>query len=60
MKRLVVWWRWRRFLMAYRTLRNEAERHNAAGHDVYFSVVNPGHVTLECTDCPWLDRPVAL
>lgn len=47
-------YRRRRFLSAYRILRNEAERHRGAGHDVVFHMVNESIVYLNCEDCPCL------
>lgn len=48
-------YRQRRFVSAYRILRNEYERHRDAGHDVIFFMVNQSTVTLECKDCPCLN-----
>lgn len=48
------WWRRRQFLKAYRIMRNEAERHKAAGHDVMFIAVNESFMSLECKGCPEL------
>jgi hypothetical protein len=48
------WWRRRRFLKAYRILRNEAERHTDAGHDMTFSVINEAHIIVHCRSCPEL------
>lgn len=46
------WWRRHRFLLAYRILRNEVERHRAAGHDTEFVAVNEARIRVECTGCP--------
>lgn len=48
------WWRRRRFLKAYRIVRNEASRHRAAGHDVHFAAVNEAMLSIECRNCPEL------
>jgi hypothetical protein len=57
MKSLRRWWRRRRFILAYRILRSEMERHRDAGHNVRFDIVNPSHVHCECRDCPWFTPP---
>jgi hypothetical protein len=46
------WYRRRRFLLAYRILRNEAERHMAAGHDMFFHATNESDLILSCMRCP--------
>jgi hypothetical protein len=46
------WYYERRFITAYRILRNAAERHGAAGHRVHFKAVNEAYILLECVDCP--------
>jgi hypothetical protein len=48
------WYRRRRFLLAYRILRNEAERHMAAGHDMFFHATNESDLILSCMRCPWV------
>jgi ribosomal protein L31E len=48
------WWRRRRFTKAYKIVRNEAERHKKAGHDVDFSAINEAWMKLECKNCPEL------
>lgn len=48
------WWRRRRFTKAYRILRNEAERHIEAGHDMAFSAINEAHMVVHCRRCPEL------
>lgn len=45
------WWRERRFLFAYRTLRNEEERHSAMGHRVEFTAVSPTLIGIRCLTC---------
>jgi hypothetical protein len=51
--RVLAWSRGRRFATAYWILRNEGERHRAAGHDVTFNATNESYICLECLDCPW-------
>lgn len=49
--------RWLRrwlFTKAYQVLRNEAERHTAAGHDMAFSARNEAHLVIHCRRCPEL------
>jgi len=53
LNRLIRWYRRRRFITAYRILRNEAERHQAAGHPMRLSATNQAHFHMECPDCPW-------
>jgi hypothetical protein len=53
LERLKRWYRRRRFITAYRILRNEYERHRDAGHEVVFRAVNESHITLLCMECPW-------
>lgn len=48
------WWRRRRFMKAYRILRNEAERHTKAGHKMVFAAVNEAYIMMDCEDCPEL------
>lgn len=48
------WWRRHRFLKAYRILRNESERHTAAGHEMSFSAINEAHLVMHCRNCPEL------
>jgi NAD-dependent SIR2 family protein deacetylase len=48
------WWHRRRFLVAYRILRNTGERHKAAGHQSVFNA-NGSYVCWECLDCPDVD-----
>ncbi len=48
------WWRRRRFMKAYRILRNETERHTQAGHDMTFSAINEAHMIVHCRNCPEL------
>lgn len=54
-KKLIKWNRQRRFIKAYRILRNESERHRGSGHDVRFEAVNQSHIMLECINCPCLN-----
>lgn len=51
--RLLKWYRRRRFITAYRILRNEYERHRQAGHQMQFAAINEAHVDWQCIDCPW-------
>jgi len=51
MIKLNRWYRRRRFLTAYKILRNEAERHTAAGHDMDFKAVNESFISMICNDC---------
>lgn len=49
----VVWHlRRRKFVRAYKVLRDVADRHKAAGHDVEFIAVNESRVLLMCHRCP--------
>lgn len=48
------WLRRRKFVWAYKVLRNEAERHKKAGHNVGFVAVNEAHISLACHNCPEL------
>jgi hypothetical protein len=50
--RFFRWYRERRFIGAYRVLRNASERHRDAGHNVHFKAVNEALICLECIDCP--------
>jgi hypothetical protein len=52
MNRMVRWYHKRRFITAYRILRNQAERHTAAGHDMHFIASSQAHFHLDCFDCP--------
>ena len=45
------WWHNRRFLFAYRTLRNAAERHRALGHRVEFSATSEHQMAIICITC---------
>lgn len=45
------WYRNRRFVRAYMTLRHVADRHVAQGHDVDFTAVNEGLISLRCHTC---------
>lgn len=51
MKRFNRWYRRHRFLTAYKILRNEAERHTAAGHDMQFKAINESYLSMICLDC---------
>jgi hypothetical protein len=53
LNRVLGWYRRRRFITAYRILRNEYERHRDAGHNVHFRAANEAHIDLECINCPW-------
>jgi hypothetical protein len=53
MNALRQWYYRRRFITAYRVLRNIKERHRAAGHSVNFHISNESYVHLECENCPW-------
>lgn len=48
------WFRRRKFIKAYKVLRNEAERHKKAGHNTGFVAVNEARISLVCHDCPEL------
>jgi hypothetical protein len=50
--KFLKWNRQRRFIKAYRILRNESERHTKAGHHVQFNAVNQSLILLVCYDCP--------
>lgn len=50
--RVVRHLRRRKFIRAYKVLRDVAERHRADGHDVEFIAVNESHVLLMCHCCP--------
>jgi hypothetical protein len=51
MKKLNRWYRRRRFITAYKILRNESERHVAAGHSMRFEAVNEAYIIMLCIDC---------
>ena len=51
MKKLNRWYRRRLFIIAYYILRNEAERHIAAGHTMEFIAVNEAWLTMRCLNC---------
>ena len=55
LKRLLKWNRRRRFILAYRILRNEYKRHKNAGHQVYFRAVNQSDIALNCMGCTDLE-----
>ena len=59
MTKLRKWYWERRFLTAYRILRNASERHRAAGHNVQFKASNEARICLECIDCPDFRIPVS-
>jgi hypothetical protein len=46
------WYYKKRFLLAYRILRNANERHRALGHNTEFHAVDEVHIFFECSDCP--------
>lgn len=48
------WNRRRRFIKAYRILRNNVERHKVAGHDIEFMAINESLVVMRCENCPEL------
>lgn len=52
MNRFKTWNHKRLFLKAYRILRNESERHTAAGHQMTYEALDTNHVRMECVRCP--------
>lgn len=50
--RLLKWYRRRRFISAYKILRNEAERHVDAGHHMTFQAINEASLDMHCFECP--------
>jgi hypothetical protein len=60
MDRLRKWYYERRFITAYRILRNASERHRVKGHAVHFRAINEAYVLLECVDCPDFRIPRSL
>jgi hypothetical protein len=52
MTKFLKWNRRRRFLKAYRILRNEAERHEKQKHEMRFVAINESYFTMVCKNCP--------
>ena len=52
MRWLRRWYYHRRFMAAYRTLRDSYKRHHDAGHEVYFNATGPTDIHLTCVNCP--------
>lgn len=53
--KIEIWriaYRGRRFIKAYKILRNEAERHRDAGHIMDFRAVNQSSISMQCVGCP--------
>lgn len=55
-KKFLKWYRGKRFITAYRILRDEAKRHSDAGHNVHFLAVNESYLELRCYACPNFDQ----
>lgn len=48
-QKFLKWNRRRRFIAAYKILRNESERHRDAGHSVDFKAVDESYIMLTCS-----------